>query len=257
MSVVKSRADLKEWWDRRYSELGSLSFEASVRDRNFNRLEITRAIETMRPHLSAGDAVLDAGCGHGAFLHALAEAVPFDLDLVGIELSDATKDPDETGVYIRIIGDAFEFLRATERRFKVVYTQRSVINFLNEDRQLEFIHLTARRLTDDGWIVLSELFRADLDSHNAYRAKLGVEPLGIQKHIVPVDEDRIRAAYGEEFDITVCDYLNTYMLITHIVYPHLAGKLEHNQPIHDFAAGLPETVPGFSPYKLMVLKRKT
>jgi 2-polyprenyl-3-methyl-5-hydroxy-6-metoxy-1,4-benzoquinol methylase len=251
--VVHTRADLKEWWDRRYAELGTQHFDGSVRDRNFNRLEIEQAVSVLRPHLRSGDAVLDAGCGHGTFLRALARALPFRLRLVGVELSDVVQTPGEEHVFTRVTSDVFEYLATTPQRFRAIYTQRAVINFLDQKSQLEFIRLAGGRLVPDGRIVLSELFRADLESHNACRARLGLPPLGIQDHIVPLDELQVRRAFEDEYEIEVRDYLNTYMLVTHILYPHFVARPRHNQPIHGFAADLPEMPPGLSPYKVMVL----
>jgi hypothetical protein len=103
---------------------------------------------------------------------------------------------------------------------------------------------------------MAELFRDDLNSHNAHRATLRLEPLGIASHIVPVDEAAIRDRWTNAFEIEVHDYLNTYMLVTHLLYPHLSAELKHNQPVHDFAATLPEIGPGYSPYKILVLKKR-
>lgn len=252
------KAELKKWWDERYGELKKLGYnKSSVRDVTMSQLEIEKSIEIIGKNTKSDGKILEIGCGVGHFLVELKKRFGNKYQISGIDLSHQAIENTicDDSIVVKQ-ADAFDFLNQSSEIYDVIYTQRVIINFLTKKNQFDFLELAINRLSKNGILILDEIFLKDLKSHNDYRSKLDLPPLGLADHIVPLDENYLRTNLSEKFNIETINYLNSYMLLTHIIYPSLEKNPKYDMPLHKFASELPDIGNGFSPYKILVLRKK-
>lgn len=142
----------------------------------FLRNVAVRSLELMR--LTPGDRVLDAGCGTGVLLTALARAVGPTGRVIGLDhnpefLAEARQRIETAGVAARVElndGDALA-LPFADGSFDATHCERLLIH-LNEPGQA--VAELARVTRPGGWVVVAEPdyggLRTDLPDYQAMRA---------------------------------------------------------------------------------------
>lgn len=122
--------------------------------------------------------LLDLGCGNGHLLQYLSNELP-EPNYHGIDYSHdmlaIAKQRNMSDVVLSQ-GDARN-LTYDDGHFDVVYTQRCLINILDETRQAAALSEIHRVLKPGGLYLMIEAFMDGLENNNLARTQLGLEPL--------------------------------------------------------------------------------
>lgn len=249
--------DLKTTWEDYYA---ATSGDTVLKDRNFFRMELealrVAVLEALAKAPGGSLRVVELGSGAGALARVLLEALPADLrqrvHYSGIDFSSAAV---ERATAQAIPGASFvesdflEYLEAAEP-IDLLIAQRSIMAVIDPGAQRRLLQLIAGRLAPGGRVVLSEGIEQAQTRIDAMREKLGIGRMDPIWHCRYLDEGDVRAALP---GATMTDFASQYWFITRVVYPFAADP-QHNTPLHDLAAELPQT-GDFGLVKLIVAER--
>jgi len=211
---------------------------------------------------------LDIGCGNGYTAENLC--MNTSDHLTGLDLSEEMLNVARARnlsncVFVR--GDA-RCLPFEDDTFDYVYTERSLINILDAQEQINAIREIARVLKPTCDYLMIECFTDGLANNNKARADCGLDPISEAHHNKYFDKDQVFAAVSDilervdvdEFgeDVTLCsNFLSSYYFTARVLYPALLHGTEvvRNSEVAKFFSFLPP-MGNYSPIQAFV-QRKT
>ena len=213
--------------------------------------------------------VLDLGCGNGYALEQLSSSgsddrlsgVDFSADLLEIANGRGLKGCSVSQ------GDARE-LAFDDATFDFVYTERCLINILDEQEQIRALNEIARVLKPGGDYLMIECFTDGLENNNKARVDCGLAPLKAAYHNRYFDKDVFHAAIRGKFkaleaaDLDAAafqhrsNFLSSYYFISRVLYPASVhgGEVVRNSEMAKFFSFLPP-VGNYSPIQAYVLRK--
>ncbi|MGA2494181.1 MAG: class I SAM-dependent methyltransferase [Roseiarcus sp.] len=255
--------DIKHYWTERAA---SDSANATTNDVHLRDLERATLVGRLRAlGCSAQSRILDAGCGDGQTVFALA--AEFGCRLVGrdyassmIELAKTRLASDPNPLVDFAIGDvrrvADEF---GAEAFDFVTTDRCLINLESEAEQYAAIEGIAKALKPGGRYLAIENFVEGNDRLNELRALFDLPPIAVRWHNRFFREgefiERMRGCFRS---VEKFEFSSAYYLATRVIYSRLCAiegvAPDYRHPIHADSVKLP-VVGDFSPIKLFVLAK--
>lgn len=240
-------------WDEKYAQLDG---ETTLKDKTLSELLCRALMDSVGQNLPRGGSILEMGCGTGFLSRRMAEQfADRDVRVTGIDASRSgiAHAEKKAGPNLEFhCCDALEFLRGG-KRFSVIASMRCIQNiFEGQDDLFQLIH---QALEPGGALVAVEAEVHGLNSLNAEREKLGLPPVEMVWHNKFLDQKTIEAQTSDLFDWSITPCAGTYSLITRVLYPYFVKDVAYEQPIHHYAASLPE-IGSFSYFKLFLGRKR-
>lgn len=241
-----------------------------VRDRETQ--EILRFVESvvMGGHESPV-TVLDLGCGNGYTLEELVRRLPNNR-YYGVEPNeDLLAISRERGLTDCILstGDARD-LDFDTGTFDAVFTQRCIINLLEEAQQISALREIHRVLKPGGYYFMIECFTDGLELLNKAREECELEHIPEAYHNKYLNKERFFGAADELFELCnrsgpdrepVVDgfpynFVSSHYFVTRILFPFIAnGKWKRNTEFAEFFSFLPP-IGNYSPLQMFLFRKK-
>ncbi len=253
--------DVKQYWTERAASDSANATTNDVYLRNLERATLVARLRTLG--CSAQSRVLDAGCGDGQTVFALAaefgcslvgrDFAPSMIELAKIQLAnDPNPHIDFAIGDVRRVADEFG-----AEAFDFVMTDRCLINLESEAEQYAAIEGIERALKPGGSYLAIENFVEGNEKLNALRTSFGLPPIAIRWHnrffreVEFIERARARFRSVEKFEFS-----SAYYLATRVIYARLCAvegvAPDYRHPIHADSVKLPP-FGDFSPIKLFVL----
>lgn len=214
--------------------------------------------------------ILDLGCGNAYTLEQVARAHPrhkyvgvdFTEELLAIARGRKIKNAEFSQ------GDA-RSLRFRAGTFDLVYTERCLINILEEEEQAKALHEIARVLCRGGYYLMIECFTDGLANNNRARRECGLPEIPEAYHNRYFDRERFQEAVRGKFALLDPEqfqvrggvelrgnFLSSYYFISRVLYPAVTkGEVARNSEMAKFFAFLPP-MGNYSPIQAFVLRRE-
>ncbi len=212
-----------------------LSPQSTIEDqviRDAETLFFKKAIEKILKgldHFERPIKVLDMGCGNGITIERLSKSFP-RIQFTGIEFSpDLFELCQQRNLSNRNVtflqGDMRDEAIFSGGPYDIIYSQRSVINILGKQKQVQSLKNIANALTDQGHYLLSESFYESWAALNHARAEFQMEEVPISKHNLFLTESRLQTLSKSQ----MCEYhhdfgrfyLSTHFYLTRVLHPLL------------------------------------
>lgn len=245
-------------WARHYGQ----DLKATTKTSTIKALELAaleRAIKKVLPEGKAG-RVLEAGCGNGMNVLALAQAFPalsFDgMDYIPDMIGNARALLAERGNPDRIrffTGDVTKLGDTPEVRphYDIVFTDRMLINLNTPDLQKEGIRALASRVGPGGALIMLENSTRTHGLQNDCREALGLPRRKAADFNLFYDEDDV-LPFTESlgFTIETEDFGSLHDILLYALVPAInGGTVDYDHPVIEAATRLclqkPELSTGF------------
>lgn len=232
---------LLETWEDYYRQSDS---DTILKDRNFFRLEVETIRDALQRHAPQRPLhIVELGCGTGFLAEFLRNSLVQEqgatshyvgVDFSGEAVAKARSRQISNVEFVQ--ADFLTYVAGDLPPVDVFIVQRSIMALIDKDQQRALLSAMKTRLAVDGIAILSEGTGRGFASLNALRERTGQSPLEDIWHCLYVDEEMVREVFDQ---VTIQDFSSTYWLITRVIYPY-GRQPEHNTPIHDLAAQLPQ-----------------
>ena len=197
-------------------------------------------IALIRQRIPRDSKILDAGCGEGEGTviyaevpGAVVDAADFSETRLKLAAERLTGRPN-----VRLL--QVDFLKphaGLDSDYDVIVSQRFLINIMDWERQKEVLLALARRLKPSGRLVMLEGSQDGVDSLNALRAALGLEPIPVRWHNRFFnDRQLIDLMEASGYKLLEEDGLGTYFMLTRGVRPTLDKRLNWDCSFNKLAA---------------------
>ena len=224
---------LSHWNDR--AALGPC---AGTQDRGLVALE-QRVIQA---HVRPGLRVLDVGCGVGETLTTLSGVERVGMDFSPAMIAQATASHPE----IRFEEGDIRYDLSRLGLFDLIYTQRCLINLLDQEAQGAAVRRICQQLTPGGCYLAVEHSADGLVALNGLRQQVGLSAIIPPWHNCYLQEDAVRAFVADPtIDLTADaeDFSSTYYFLSRVVNAWLAQREgrdpSYEAPINALALQLP------------------
>jgi SAM-dependent methyltransferase len=235
-------------WARTYGT----SLRATSKSTTGKRLEIDalrRALARIRSAFGRPIRVLEAGCGNGHNVLALAESFPDDsfagFDYIPEMVTDA--QAQQAGLReprITFFQDDVLALDHAGKDWDVVFTVRCLINLTTSDLQTRAISVLSERLSPGGWLLMVENSRQTYDRQNRARELVGLVPRSPAPFNHFFDDDVVlrHLAHLGMTDVSVEDFISLHDLVLYVIVPMLSGDVDYDHPLVEAAARLNQAI---------------
>jgi ubiquinone/menaquinone biosynthesis C-methylase UbiE len=255
--------DIKDYWNCRAGTDRANPTTNDVFMRELERQTLIAHLRRLGCH--SGSHVLDAGCGDGLTVFALAAA--FGCALTGCDYSTSMIDlarrklaesPNPRIDFIIAdvckIGVVFD-----SESFDFVSTDRCLINLQSTKDQFAAIGALAGLLRPGGVYLAIENFVEGNDRLNELRHIYGLPPIEIRWHNKFFRESEFIACAESHFRmIEKIDFSSSYYFATRVIYAAVCAvngtPLDYYHLIHERSPRLP-AVGDFSPIKMFILSK--
>jgi len=253
-----TEADIQSHYKSEASNHGDRG-TSTIQDIRTRRLEM-RAIFS---YIRDGMSVLEVGCGNGYVAEELIRQFAVNLDAFDFspELIEIAKHRTPTGTRGKAAffqGDVLK-LDAHER-YDLIFTERVLQNLVDWPSQQIGLANIMRALNPGGIFVMEECFWSGLNTLNAARAELDIEPVPESWHNVFFHDEKVleyMPQIGAEF-VEENLFLSGYYFGSRVLMPALlpkGKKAASTSVLNDFFCELP-AAGNFSPMKIMVFRRR-
>ena len=249
---------------------------STMEDETTRRLEVAKIRQCVKLIIASSDKdpkninICDVGCGNGYTLKELASEIPSSF--VGMDLSEEmlAVTGNTYGANVKFIqGDIARTDDLPALSFDIVYTERCLINILDEDNQYAALKNICNMLNPGGYYVMLESFRDGLELSNKARHELGLEPISAPYHNLFFDKHRFLDSIQDYFKIidvsNLCqngesqysgeNFLSSYYFMSRVVYPLITKKeVMRNTEFVKFFSFLPP-IGNYAPNQCFILQK--
>lgn len=241
--------------------------------REFEVAKIKQTIELIIDNLNKEEvdiSICDLGCGNGYTLKELVSTFPSNF--VGIDLSEemlAVARSRELKNCQFIQADITQSNGLPGSSFDIIYTERCLVNVLDENGQYSALRNIWKLLNRGGYYIMLESFRDGLDLTNKARAELGLEPISAPYHNLFFDKSQFLSFIKDFFRIVdvseLCqddqdeyakeNFLSSYYFISRVVYPSITHReIMRNTEFVKFFSFLPP-IGNYAPNQCYILQK--
>lgn len=235
---------VKEFWQDR-AETVAVDDAVTHRDVWQRWLEI----EHIKKYVSAGDRVIDIGCGNG---YTSMQIAPLVKEIVGIDYSDAMIRRAEecqcrsgsAAANARFVqADVLDLLPDQLGEFDLAISERCLINLAGWPEQQQAISNIAGVIRPGGRLIFIEGSCEGREWLNGLRSKMGLERMSPVWHNIDFDDAQVITHLERYFEIERRLQLGLYDLISRIVHPLLCAPAqpEYRARINEIAAKMSAT----------------
>ncbi|MCX6718059.1 MAG: class I SAM-dependent methyltransferase [Candidatus Staskawiczbacteria bacterium] len=244
---------------KKEAEKDQLSINSTMADLNTRRLEIKNIVA----FLKANKKCLEVGCGNGAASIEISKSRKLDLLSVDFspEMIALAKKQPTFGAKGKIKFQEEDVLELKYKNiFDFVFTERCVINLLNQDDQKKALKNMADALKPGGSLILLEAFDDGFQKLNSARKNLGLEPIAPAYHNLYLDKDFVIGylkSQNLEF-VKESKFLSSYFFGSRVIYPFFAKAvkkdIKYNTAFSRFFSFLP-SFGNYSQIKILLFKK--
>lgn len=207
--------------------------------------------------------ILDVGCGNAFTLSKLSKYH----QCIGLEFSKDLYQLAKSRDLLKVFhGDMRLPLSEQingETQFDIVISQRSIINLLGKDQQVNALKNIAAVLAPNGHYILSESFYETHTLLNHARAEFNLEAITPSKHNLFLTESRLQTLHKsnvfEKETLTKTRHtLSTHFYLTRVLHPHLRGqegKMKAPHFLNFFTESLGTGLGTYSPIQFRVFQK--
>jgi len=269
--------EVRAHWEREATRHGA-ELLATTKTSTAKRLEIdalARAFRARGLHEREGLEVLEAGCGNGHNLRALAELFP-RARFTGVDYApqmiEAARQTCSSGAHAERIslhvGDvlALERVSALRPRYDAIVTDRCLINLGSDEQQQRALLELGSRLARDGWLFVLENSRRTFELQNDCRERLGLPRRTPADFNHFLDEDTLFPAVASALEwVDAEDFISLHDLALYVLGPAASGgEVDYASPLVEAATRLLLAMPepqrrGFGAFgqnRLYTLRRR-
>ncbi len=246
---------LKKTWESQYDGENV----TALKDHNLFEIETSAIISEINKHIGISEQIniLEIGCGAGELLrrvYANLSTKDINFKLCGVDFSEnailTAKRKSNSNIDFYSADFKSFFSNINNNKFDIIISQRSIMALMDLDSQVELLSLIKKSLNDKAIGIVSECFQEDLERFNKHRVSAGLSEIEKVWHSNYLNEDMFSSMFS---NVHSYHYCSTYMLTTRIIYP-MFDNPKHNQKIHQYAAGLPES-GDYSFLKMLVFEK--
>jgi ubiquinone/menaquinone biosynthesis C-methylase UbiE len=219
-------------------------------------------MEAIFSYIRDGMKVLEVGCGNGFVARRMVEKLDVDLDAFDyspdlIEIAIKSSQTNARGKVRFSHGDVLKL--DVNSCYDLIFTERVLQNLLDWPAQQVGLTNIVRALKPGGLFVMEESFWSGLNTLNAARAELDIEPVPESWHNTFFQDDHVleyMAKVGSEF-VEENNFLSGYYFGSRVLLPALMpkGKKPTSASVlNDFFCKLPPA-GNFSPMKIIVFRK--
>ena len=249
---------------------------STMEDETIRNLEVDKLVETVGLLIARSSkyaeefSILDLGCGNGYTVGVMSEKFP--AKFTGFDMSDDMLDVainrDLPGVDFKVCDITIEE-DAPEAAFDIVYTERCLINILDEGEQIRAMYSVCRMLKPGGFYVMMESFQDGTELTNKARMELGIDPIGPPFHNLFFDKNRLFEAINPIFHVVdFADirgnghhgkedqhFLSSYYFMSRVFYPSVTqADVVRNTEFVKFFSFLPP-MGEYAPTQCVLLQK--
>lgn len=241
--------DQNTLWNERARTLGE---KAGTQDRIAKRLEI----EAIAQYVQDGMYVLDAGCGDGETMVALAQR--YHIAIEGLDQSEEMIAHAQQRGLVATLSDIFAW---TKSGYDLIYTERTIINLPSWETQRRAMQYLIGLLKPGGVYIACECCQEGLDHINTLRGALDLPAILSPAHNRYLVAREVTAAWQDGWlpMFTERDYSSTYYALSRVVNAAIcvsAGREpQYDDPINELALHLPALIPGLGQGRIWAFRR--
>jgi ubiquinone/menaquinone biosynthesis C-methylase UbiE len=228
----------------------------SMKDLYTRNMEIQTILKYLKLYSSTNSFILEVGCGNGYTTETVSRELK--IDITGI---DACQDlitiarTRKNGIFF--IGDALN-LPYEDNSLDIVYTERCLINLLEEGMQEKALNEIHRVLKVGGIYVMIESFTDGLDNLNKARKNVKLYSIPEPYHNKYFNKEWFLKYVKDKFKVVNTDqnFLSSYYWGSRVLYPSiLKGDPEYNTKFVEFFT-LMQPLGNYSYIQIYVLEKK-
>lgn len=233
-----------EQWNAYYRDPANA--QTAIRDKAFFRLEVDAIVEAIQDALASRgldrpSRILELGSGTGELVSIILNRLDgHGIEYVGVDISKVAikmARGRELGNCTFVESDFLAFLRASQDRYDLIITQRSIMAVLDRSLQTQLLGEIKAHLEVGGTAIISEGTQDAFKRMAALRKSLSVEPYKDIWHCLYIEEEDLYGTFGQ---VGCRDFASLYWLVTRVIYPHFEEP-KHNSTVHAFAEQLDQT----------------
>jgi ubiquinone/menaquinone biosynthesis C-methylase UbiE len=251
---MNTESEVKKFWDDRARNTQHPGSDDYI-------LKEIEARELMS-EIEENSEVLDFGCGNGETLIKIytekkCHAHGYDFSDGMVEVAKSNIQKENLSEFISVEQASLLDEKKTEKKFDVVYTERSLINLASFEEQAQALKNLSYYLKPNGKIINIESSRQGLARTNELRKILDLDEIKEPWHNHFIDEKR-----WEKLEIPglalerVSNITSTYSLLSRVVYAKVAygEQLKYDSDINKLALKLPN-LGNIGPVRMWVWRK--
>jgi SAM-dependent methyltransferase len=215
--------------------------------------------------------VLDAGCGNGYTLQKLTDSFE-EVQFSGLEMTPELLQIAEARQLKRCQLHSGDIRHAPydDCSFDIIFTERCLINILEQKEQMDALREIARMLKPTGYYLMIECFNDGLENNNRARREMGLEDIAPAYHNLYFDKDALFAgtrdilAPVDPVDVDrdggmmlfPNNFLSSHYFVARVLHPLLTkGEWVRNTEFVSFFSFLPP-IGNYAPVQSLVFKKR-
>lgn len=207
----------------------------SMYDKHLLNAEIALLLK----HIPAGSKILDAGCGEAEGTLAYASIPGATVHAVDFSETRLAKARERLADSANVTCRQVDFLGSYEldHDYDVVISQRFLINLMEWELQQRVLRDLMSMLKPGGRLLMLEGSRPGVDSLNALRAAMGLDPIPVKWHNLFFDDQTLVAFMHQQgHQLVNEDGLGTYFVLTRGLRPVVDQSLNWDSAFNRLAA---------------------
>ena len=229
----------------------------SMKDLYTRNMEIQTIYKYLKLYSSSKSSILEVGCGNGYTAEIISSEL--NADMIGIDACQELIDiarlrPGNCTFYI---GNATD-LQFEDNSLDIIYTERCLINLLEEGMQEKALNEIYRVLKVGGIYVMIECFTDGLDNLNKARKDVKLYSISEPYHNKYFNKEWFLKYVKDKFKVVNTDqnFLSSYYWGSRVLYPAiLKGDPEYNTKFVEFFT-LMQPLGNYSYIQIYVLEKK-
>jgi len=173
--------DIKQHWQSWANEYKK-DLRATTKAGTAKQLEVNALIQAIKTISKQNTSVLEVGCGNGYNCFALTKHFP-NFDVTGVDYIDemvnnAATLNNEFATRVNFYQEDILHLYQNDKLktdYEIVFTVRCLINLNNDELQFEGLKQLAKKVAQDGYLILIENQSSTHGNQNILRESLGLE----------------------------------------------------------------------------------
>jgi SAM-dependent methyltransferase len=244
--------------------------ERVIRDKEVDLItSFIRVVSRQRPGKEF--QVLDVGCGNGYTMQRLTDTFD-DVLFSGLEMTPELLKIAESRKLERcqLRGGDIRHAPYQDSSFDVIFTERCLINILDQKEQFDGLREIARMLKPTGYYLMIECFNDGLENNNRARREMGLDDIapayhnlyfdkkalfeGIRDVLIPVDPADVDPNAG--MMLFPQNFLSSHYFVARVLHPLLTkGQWIRNTEFVSFFSFLPP-VGNYAPVQSLIFKKR-
>ncbi len=209
----------------------------SMYDKNL----INAEIELIKRHIADNSKILDAGCGEGEGTIVYSAIPGVDIHAVDFSETRLKKAAERLTMCRNVVLKKVDFSGdySLDNDYDVIVSQRFLINLMEWELQKKILLTLMSLLRLGGRLIMLEGSKQGVESLNEFRCLLGLPPIPVKWHNLFIDDEvLVSFMLKNGFNLSECDGLGTYFLLTRGIRPFFDRDLDWNCEFNRIASSI-------------------